>query len=85
MQLTRGRHLLFPDRPGFPDRGGCASGDAVGAGGFLWGGGLVVRGCRFFPAPGQEFLVSGSGILHSVQKCMGEDRWSGGAEKGWVF
>ena len=30
-----GRLLLSPDRPGPPDHGGCASGDAMDGGGFL--------------------------------------------------
>jgi hypothetical protein len=50
-------------------------------------GGLVVRGdivrflfgsAAFFPHRGQKFLVSGSGVPHSVQKCMGVDRFAWG-------
>lgn len=53
MELTGGCYLLFPDGSCSPDQGGCASRDAVGVGGFWWGGGLV-------SAVGVDGLLSGT-------------------------
>ena len=91
MQLTRGRHLLSPDRTGSPDQGGCASGDAVDTGGFWWSGGLVVgggcrwlcfRGCHFFPALGADVITIRQRGPALRAEGMGVDRRSGGIRVG---
>jgi hypothetical protein len=84
--MSRGHINLCPGGPGSLQLVVCASGDTVDVGGFLAGGwlsgavvvGFVSGAAAFFPQRWQKVLLSGSGVPHSVQKCMGVDRLCGG-------